>query len=297
MSLQPPEDLPKIDKVESTRIEPPSALPEDNRILITPEQEEALDRFYEKKYGAKKIEDSNWREGESPESYLQRLLELYPGENQQTYLKMLFVTTPAGVYGLRALMAYAYEPDKPVDPKVAEYYPPELNMNAKGIAGDQSRWYLKMSNLKAAEVITACNSGVYKLKKWSHEEVKRQRETLINIVTGKENVPDWVSLRKKVKIGFRQIKLQLSKQIIGQQMFNEVVRKAAEESIPFGSLDIDESAQTFIDIADQANGEISPIDFYVLSTFHPQLGLDDLDIHPDVGSNIFRAFDMPFRKK
>lgn len=292
MSLQPPEDLPKPvvpDKVN------PSAAGEKDEFGITQEQYDRLDQYYERKYGTKR-EESLWREGETPDSYLERLLKLYPGENQQTYLKTLFTTVPAGAYAMRALQAYAYEPDKPVDPRVAEYYPPELNTQAKGIAGDRSRWHLKMSNSKAAEVIAACNSGVYKLKKWSHEEVKRQRETLLNLVTGKEKLPDGFPLRKRVKIGYNQIKLQLGKQIIGQQLFDEVVRKAVEESIPFGSLDIDDSMQTFIDISEQANGAIDPIDFYIQGTFHPTLGLDDLDIYPEVGGSILHAFDKPLRK-
>lgn len=250
--------------------------------------------YYDAKYPPQLREASRLLPEDTPETYLNRLLELYPDKAQQTYIRALYAVIPPGLYAPEAVVAYAN--NNQLDPKVSAVYPPELNRHLIGQGiGDKSLWHLGMDPAAKVEVIRANNLAEYALRSFGNRKVAEVKAGIISKIKDKADL-EGLTLPMALKITLNRLKIDLYKNIMGEDALAQLVSDQVDAIVSIDSLQLStgRAADAFGHIARSTSGEVKAIEIYGDVTYLAIQALDDLDIHPDVGQGLLDVFDRSF---
>jgi hypothetical protein len=267
--------------------------PQDGAGLNLPLEEasHSLEAYLDKKYSPLLREASQVRPDETPDAYLTRVLVLYPDVDQQAYLRGLYAITPAGIYAPYALQGFAKK--QPVDPKILEIYPAELNQHifGKGL-GDKSLWRLRMKPTVSAEIIRASNMAAYSLRRHGDRTVKETRQMIEEVVLGKRKLEN-ASLPSELKVGISVLIIKSAEKIGGSEVVAQLVRAEVERLVTISSLQFytHSTAEVFQDISHFIGKDFDALRLLTDVLVPTHLALDNINIHPDVGQGFVNVFD------
>lgn len=253
-------------------------------------------QYLSRKYKQDLSQESKYRQGETPEEFFQRVLELYPNKDQQDYIFALRAAVRPAAYGPYALQGFA-ESQK-LDPKILEVYPAALNGHiiGKGL-GDKSLWKLAMDKETANEVIRTCNVGAATVRAFGDRKVKEQRQLVEGLVLGRTKLEN-ASLSQALKIAVEQLKARAAKKVIGTELMEQIARAEVERLITADSLELftDWTSRTLKEIAEYVGQPFEPTRLLADTMVPAIMALDNMNIHPDVGHGALECFDKTITK-
>lgn len=253
--------------------------------------------YMEQRYSFELRQASLLRDGETPDGYVARMLELYPEKSQQAYIGALHAVMPLAISGPYALQELAEGQE--VDPKIANVYPPELNGHiiGKGLE-DKTLWRLKANPTQVAEAIGACNLGEYAVRNFGDRQVKEVRQQIEAVVLGKAKI-EGASIPTELKVGVNQLALTMAEKIVGVELVEQIVRGEVEKLVTTRSLQLstDSTADAFGEVSKYLGEYFDPLSLLATSLFSVQLSLDNLKIHPDVGKGIIDAHERAVKPR
>ncbi len=255
---------------------------------------EALNESYQarlnRKYPPATRESSQYIPGETPDSYLARLLELYGSENQKNYLTALAKVGRLTALGGMTIQNIAK--GVPLSPIMEETYPLERNLHIKDKGmEDKTLWYLNASPAIAADTIRACNLSAHSLHNAEITIIKSAREEVSAVLLENKKV-EGVDLPGQVALGIGNLKLLLAEKVMGRDQFKQFVEKEIENIITRDSLGLltNLSAESFTRISQAVSGPVRPSKMLAESSYSAVLALDNLDIWPTVGTQILESY-------
>jgi hypothetical protein len=252
-------------------------LPEKSKLL------EKWNFYLLKKYPPELIKESKFREGETPQEFYERLLEIYPKEEQKAYISALMTLAKPAAYGIHALIGLCS--GEKLDTKILKIYPPDLNRDILGKMLPPEKMVthpLKIDYEMANEIIRTCNLTASLIDKFGNQKVKEAREIILDIILRKN----------KFNKTNPPLILKIAGFLIGRETIEENVKKIIEEEINSHSLGIltEATSEILKKIAKETAEGIKPIHFLFEMT-KSTLYLDDMNIYPEVGKEMILAYN------
>lgn len=264
-----------------------SSRPEGIPVISGPDVDKAI-ALRDSRYTGRQLEESEYQIGESPDEYVARLLELYPGDDQRAYILGLNAVIPIGLSSLEATAGYMQ--DQELNPEIEEFFPRSLNSLAVGAQiSDENDWYLRLDPDVANPAISAANLAEAALRRAADQQLSEARRASVDFILGRSGVKG-AGLSAQVRLGIRRVKVGIAKGVIGEDQLEEHVVRQIGKLVNLRTLGItlDRSAERFRNISKNLSGSFDPLEIY-LDAVAAQLSLDDLVIHPSVGSGLFEA--------
>lgn len=245
-----------------------------------------LETFYGLKYGPDLIQRSQRRDGEPVASYIDRLKELYPSDEQKAYLDALAAVTKIAIFGLLALQQYAT--GQTINAKVEAVFPQRLNQQIIGIGMNQDnsdKWLLSMEQEEANIAVKALNLGAHFIEQAGNQRVDKVRAELRRVLLGENpEEPKW---RKRIIIITKQLMILAARKLVGEELVEHILDTQLRALVTHESLGLstDGVAKTMRSISDSIGGPFELPELVAKHVFFG-LSLDDLDIYPHIGSDI-----------
>jgi hypothetical protein len=172
---------------------------DDSRILK--QHGEEYQALREKRYGKELMNEASLRPEDTPETYQERLLCLYPKPEQQAYIKAMFAISEAAVFGMYAMQSYAF--NEQIVPEVEEMFPQDLNSNLKGTGNQEgyTKIPLQMAQQSANSIIVAANIASYEIMEAERNIVNTYKQILKDFMCGNlDSNPASIDSREKQEL-------------------------------------------------------------------------------------------------
>lgn len=228
---------------------------------------------------------------DSPEIYLERILKLFPNQDQQAYIRGLYTVTPAALFVPDALQNYAEGLD--VDPKIKAIYPLELNQHIFGKGLDiQSLLYLHMNPTVSSKIVIFSNLAAFSIFKFGERKVISARQLVEQFVMDESTI-EGVSFPQELSISINKLKLKIFEKLLPPNLIEQIVHDEVEKLITYDSLLLStkSTSDTFLNISRYVGDDFDAMQFHTDILGPAQLALDNLDIHPDAGKGLMDVFD------
>lgn len=274
-----------------------------NRRTITLEEGVTLeldfsdyDKQREAKYGKQLMQEASLRPEDTPETYQERLLSLYPKPEQQAYIKAMFTLSRAGVFGLYAMQSYAFGEQRV--PEVEDLFPEGINQAVIGKGGQEGYTHipLSMSRERANEVVLASNLASYHIKQAQAGIVSNYKNVLKGVIAGQVKV-EGAPIPEQMKLRFAQLQIQIGSQIVGYEALEQVINAEIDRLVTPDYLELftPKIAQKFTDVAQYITQPFNPIHMFV-DTIECGLALDNLDIYVPSATNFDIVYSRVIKK-